>query len=137
MTKEALESYRSNKEEIKELQDKLYHMYRGDAMVGNNTILNYNKGYPVPQAVVGVDWGKIDRTKKRYEDRIETLAKECEEIEEFVEAIPDSIIRRIFRLYYIDGLSQRKVSKQVHISQSGISEKISSFLNSDKNDKKV
>lgn len=139
MTKEILEEYKSKKEEIKELQHRLSHLYNedADAMMGNDTILDYRKGYPVPQAVVGVDWEKIDRTVSRYEKRIEALTRECEEIEEFIEAIPDSLTRRIFRMYYLDGLSQCKISKQVHMSQASISEKISIFLKSDKTDKKV
>lgn len=137
MTKELLESYRSKKEEIKELQYKLEHLCDGDAMIGNDTIFDYRSGYPMPQAVVGVNWKRVDRTERRYKDRIAILIDDCEEIEEFIESISDSLTRRIYRMYYLDGLSQCKIAKQVHMSQASISEKISFFLNSDKNDKKV
>ena len=120
MTKELLESYRSKKAEIAELQYKLNHLNDGDAMIGNDTVFDYRSGYPMPQAVVGVDWGKVNRTTERYEDKIEELTKECEEIEEFIEAIPDSITRRIFRLHYIDGISQKNVAKMVHLERSGV-----------------
>ncbi|MBO5208496.1 MAG: hypothetical protein J6B68_04035 [Lachnospiraceae bacterium] len=128
VTKELLESYRSKKAEIAELQYKLNHLNDGDAMIGNDTIFDYRSGYPMPQAVVGVDWGKVNRTTERYEDKIEELTKECEEIEEFIEAIPDSITRRIFRLHYIDGISQKNVAKMVHLERSGVCKKISNFL---------
>ena len=66
-------------------------------------ILNYEKGYPVAEAVVGIDWGKVDRTEERYKKRIDMLTKECEEVEEFVESIPSHALtdfiqcRRILR----------------------------------------
>lgn len=130
MTKEFLEEYRSKKEEIGELQYKLRHMYNedADAMIGNDTILNYNKGYPIPQAVVGVDWNKIVRTEKRYEKRIEILTKECVEVEQWIENIPDSLLRRIFRMYYIDKMTQRQIANKVHMDQSSVTRKIDNFL---------
>mgnify|MGYP006990178117 CR=1 FL=1 len=66
MTKEFLESYKSKKVEICELQNILQFGIGGNAMIGNDTILDYRKGYPVPQAVVGVDWDKMARTENRH-----------------------------------------------------------------------
>ena len=128
MTKKCLEDYKSNKEEIEELKYKLQHLYEGDAMIGNDTIFDYRGGYPVPQAVVGVDWGKLDRTKLRYENRIKQLEKERDEVEEFIENIPSGITRRIFRMYYIDGISQKDIAATVHMEKSNVSKKIASYL---------
>ena len=128
MTKERLESYRSCKEEIQELQYKLDHLGEGDSMIGNDTIFDYKTGYPRPQSVVGYDHKREERLRALYETRIEKLQKECTEIEEWVEAIPDSLTRRIFRMYYIDGLGQNKIAKRVHIAQSEVSKKISKYL---------
>lgn len=137
MTREKLEEYRSKEDEIGELKYKVKHLSENDSMVGNDTILDYRKGYPIPQAVVGKDNARYWRLRNRYENRITQLEKECEEVEVFIENIQDSMTRRIFRMYYIDGLSQSKISSKVHMSQSVVSEKISNFFNSDKNDKKV
>lgn len=128
MTKESLEAYRSKKEEIKELQQKLLNIADGKPMIGNDTILDYRKGYPIPEPVVGVDWEKVRRTEKRYKQKIDTLLQECEEVEEYIEEIPDSLMRRLIRMYYLDGLSQCEISKRVHMSQSSVSKKISFFL---------
>lgn len=128
MTRELLEGYRSKTEEIKELQCKLQHLYEGDSMIGNDTILDYTKGYPVPHAVVGVDWDKAYKTQLRYEKKIEILSNECKEVEEFIESIQDSVTRRIFRMYYIDGMSQRKISSIMHMDRSNVSKKIDAFL---------
>ena len=128
MTREQLEEYRSKKEEIAELEYKLQHLGAGDSMVGNDVIFDYRSGYPVPQSVVGVDWQKYDNTKARYQNRLDELQRECDEVEEFVESIEDSLIRRMFRLYYIDGMTQDKVAKKLHMHRSGVSKKISDFL---------
>ena len=128
MTKEFLESFRSKREEIAELNNKLFHLGEGDTMVDNDTILDYRKGYPVPQSVTGVDWDKVNRTEKRYQSRISKLKAECQEVEDFIESIPDSLTRRIFRMYYLDGLSQKDIAKNVHLDRSGISKKIGEYL---------
>lgn len=128
MTREELEEYRSKKEEIAELEYKLKHISDNDEMVGNDVIMDYRSGFPVPQSVVGVDWKKYDNAKARYTNRLARIRKECDEIEEYVERIEDSITRRIFRMYYIDGASQENVAKAVHMSQSLVSKKISDFL---------
>ena len=50
--------------------------------------------------------------------------------EEWIEAISDSLTRRIFRMYYIYGVRQSVIAQRVHLSQSKVSEKISGFLKS-------
>ena len=46
----------------------------------------------------------------------------------WIEAIPDSLTRRIFRMYYVDGMNQSRIAKRVHLSQSQVSRKIDGFL---------
>ncbi len=128
MTKESLEGYRSKKAEIAELHNALLELGDGKSMIDNDTILDCRSGYPVPQSVVGVDWGKVFRTESRYKKRISVLEEECQTVEEFVESIPDSLTRRIFRMYYMDGLPQREVARIVHMDKSSISRKIDKFL---------
>ena len=128
VTKEMLESYRSKKEEIKELQYKLKHLGEGDSLVGNDTIFDYRSGYPQPQAVVGTDWEKASRTEQRYRKKIAELESECQMIEDFVEGIKDSMVRRIFRMYYLEGKSQKVIGKAVHMDRSSISKKIDNFF---------
>jgi hypothetical protein len=128
VTKEQMESYRSKKAEITELTYKVQHLGDNDAMVGNDVIMDYRSGYPVPQSVVGVDLDKYHRLKARYKNRIAKLAEECEQIETYIEDIEDSITRRIFRMYYIDGLSQKCVAKAVSLDRSSVSRKIDQFF---------
>lgn len=130
MTKEMLDSYKSKKAEIQELNHTLAHLHEGDNMIGNSTIFDYRSGYPVPQSVVGVDWDKFDSTREKCNKRIRALEKECKEVEEFIENIPDSLTRRIFRMYFMQGLSQKAISEKISMERSSVSKKINMFLES-------
>lgn len=131
MTKERLASYRSNKQEIKELDWMLNNRWKSESMIGNDVVFDYSKGYPMPQSVVGFDQKKYERLQNRDLRRKTYLEKENEEIEDFVSQIKDSLTRRIFFQYYINGdkpVNQNVVSRKVHLDQSRISRKIDEYL---------
>lgn len=128
MTREQLKAYRSMKEEIRELNYKMEHIMEDDAMTGSSTILDYRSGFPVPQGVVGIDWGRYDRLKNQYRNKICILEKKCCAIEEYIENISDSVTRRIFRMYFIEGKKQREIGRLTHMDRSVVSRKINDFL---------
>ena len=136
MTKERLEAYRSSKMEILELEYTLNNRWKSDTMIGNDVIFDYSKGYPMPQSVPGFDWKRYERLQERDLKRKEFLETECTEIEDFVDGIKDSLIKRIFRMYYIDGrrnVTLEEVGKKVHMGRSGIGKKIDKFLKVSRN----
>ncbi len=126
MNLELLKEYKSKKEEIAELAYKLEHL--SSDLVGNSTILDYQKGYPRPQAVVGTDQERFYRLNAQWRQRKEQLEDECSKVEDFIEGIPDSLTRRIFRMRYIDNMSQRQIAEKVHIDKSTVSRKIEKFF---------
>lgn len=128
MDRKQLERYRSQKEEILELQYKLEHLGEGDSLTGNDIIFDYSTGFPRPQAVVGYDYDKEQRLRARYKDRLLKLKKECEETEQWVEAIIDSQTRRIFRMRYLEGKTLEQVGKKTYMDKSTVSRKIDNFL---------
>ena len=128
MTKEMLRSYRSKKDEIAELDWVLRHRWQDEGLIGNDVVFDYRKGYPRPQSVVGFDYARYDRLQDRDNAKKALLEQECAEIEEFVESIPDSLTRRIFRMMFIQGKKQKDVAKAVHLDQSRISRKIDDYL---------
>lgn len=128
MTKERLEGYKSCKAEIEELNYLLAHLKDGDEMIGNSAINDYQTGYPRPQSVVGRDYEKEFRMRAAYEKRIFKLEVECAEVEMWIEEIPDSLTRRIFRMYFKQGMSQKQVAKSVHLDRSRVSRKIDEYL---------
>lgn len=128
MTRKELEEYRSKIEEITELTIQMSQLQDGDSAIGNSTIMDYRTGYPIPQSVIGIDWDRCNRLEQHYQRQIEQLRADCMDVEKFIENINDSMTRRIFRLYYINGLSQDKIAKKVHLDKSSVSRKIENFL---------
>lgn len=136
MTKERLEAYRSSKMEILELEYTLNNRWKSDTMIGNDVIFDYSKGYPMPQSVTGFDQKRYERLQERDLRRKEFLETECAEVEDFVDRIKDSLIKRIFRMYYIDGrrnVTLEEVGKKVHMGRSGVGKKIDKFLKVSRN----
>ena len=128
ITKELLQGYRSKKAEIQELDYILKNRWRDEGLIGNDVIFDYGTGYPMPQAVVGFDYEKYKRLQDRDQRRKEQLEQECAEIEDWVETIPDSLTRRIFRMCFIDGRKQKAVAKAIHLDQSRVSRRVDDYL---------
>ena len=121
MTLESLKEYKSKKEEIAELAYKLEHL--PSDLVGNSTVFDYRSGYPKAQAVVGTDRERFYRLNAQWSKKKKQLEDECSQVEDFIEGIPDSLTRRVFRQRFIEGRTQEQISKSTHISQSSISKK--------------
>ncbi|MBD5550464.1 MAG: hypothetical protein HDQ96_04710 [Lachnospiraceae bacterium] len=108
ITKNLLNNYLKYKREIPFLQSELDEMEVSDSGLGNSVILDYRKGYPQPQSVVGFDW-------KRYEDRKSVLERrkaQVEAVEHWIECIEDGQTRCVFRMRYITGMSWVKIAEK-------------------------
>ena len=128
MEREQLVRYRSQKEEIRELRYKLEHLGEGDSLVGNTIIFDYKTGFPKPKAVIGYDHDKEQRLRERYETQMRKMEKDYEETERWVESIPESQTRRIFRMRFIEGDTQQKIGEKLHMDRSTVSKRIEAFL---------
>ena len=134
MTKKRLEAYRSERQEILELRHKLQALKPQD-YTGNDVIMDYRSGFPVPQSVVGTDLRAYHSRKEHLISEVSRLEQRCTEVEQWIEEIPDSLSRRIFRMYYMENNSQERVARTVYISQSLVSKKLSEFAKWNKNNK--
>ena len=109
MTVKRLESYRRLVREITILRWELNEMNTTDAGLGSSVINDYRGGYAQPQAVVGFD-GERYRRKRRLLDKKEA---EATEIKNWVEAIEDTVTRKVFEYYYLDGLPWKEIAKRL------------------------
>ena len=114
--------------EIEELKQRLAGLAYDEGLVGNSVIMDYRKGYPQPQSVVGFDYDLYEKRRARWTKRLEQLQQEVNEVEEWIEAIPDGMTRRCFRMVYIDGLTQQQVAKCVNLDRSRVSRKMDEYL---------
>lgn len=140
MTKERLAAYRSNRQEIRELEYTLNNRWRSEAMIGNDVIMDYNKGYPMPQTVVGFDQERYERLQDRDCSRKALLEGECRAVDDFIAEIQDSVTRRIFQLYFTEGEvkpTQAQIAGKIYLERSRISRRIDEYLKNAHNAQKA
>ncbi|MDO4170286.1 MAG: sigma factor-like helix-turn-helix DNA-binding protein [Lachnospiraceae bacterium] len=70
----------------------------------------------------------INRLIRINEARKQQVDKLLLEIEEFIEAIPDSNARQIFEMVFLDGKKQKEVAETVGYSRGRIPQIISKYL---------
>lgn len=132
-----LKEYRSKMDEIKELEYDLAHLAGSEILIGNSVILDYRKGYPQPQSLVGYDHKLETEMREKLGNKRKELLADVKEIEDWIEAIPDSVTRRCFRMVYKKGMSQQQTAMKVGIDQSRVSRKINNYLKTHKKPKKT
>lgn len=108
ITGNLLKNYRKYKREIPFLEDELEEILTTDAGLGNSVILDYQKGYPRPQSVVGFDRALYERRKGVLEHR----KAQVKAVEQWIESIEEGQIRCIFRMRYINGMSWVKIAEK-------------------------
>lgn len=109
MTRARLDNFRKLKREIPILEHEIRELWLTDKGMGNSVILNGKNGTKKPETVVGFD-------QEKYERRKETLRRKKEEakvIKEWIEAIEDGQTRCVFRMFYVDGMSWKKIAVKI------------------------
>jgi len=107
ITCKQLNRYTANAKAIRAIKRCIADMLGTDAGIGSDVILDYRKGYPRPQTVVGFDY-------KRYEQKLadlERLRVKQEEVEQWIEAIEDPMTRMVFEEYYLMGRSWEEIAR--------------------------
>lgn len=104
MTKEELIEYCDLKKEIEDLEKRIDKIHKTTEMI-SDTVQN---GYKHRAVIFGVD---LIRKRKlhTYEDKLQCfydkLFEQQNKIEDYIESIPKSDIRQIFRYKYIDNFN--------------------------------
>ena len=109
ITKKLLKDYARIKKEIPLLKSELSVLQNTDEGLGNSVIMDYKKGYPRPQSIVGFD-------KERYDRRAATLAhkeEQCAAVENFIAEIDDTLTRLVFYKRYIEDKKWEAVALEV------------------------
>ncbi len=96
------------------LEAELREMEETDKGMGISTILDYRTGYPIPQGVSGFEWDKYCRKH----DLLNRKRQEQKEVREWIEAIEDIQTRWVFRMWYIERLSWKKIAKKMGVPQN-------------------
>ena len=108
MTRNQLVEYCDLKKEIEDLEKRIDRIHKTSEMV-SDTVQN---GYKHRAVIYGVDL-KRKRKLNMYENKLQEfydkLFEEQNQIEDYIETIPQSNIRQIFRYRYIDGFSWNQI----------------------------
>ena len=104
MTAERLRQYRSIKEEIKELAEQIHRLDSSDIVQGSD------KDFPYIKHNFKVETGECDHTRELLRKELRLLKAEYHALNEFINNIADSEIRRIFRYRYIEGWTFQKIA---------------------------
>lgn len=137
MTENELNQYKAIKNEIADLNRRIQETKQGEVM-SFGTVKGSSKYFPyTPQNfhVSGIDPADTDKRQEQITELLrlrevqrDELMKKQVEIENYIAGIKDSITRTIFRMYFIDGLTQFQIARKTGYDQSVISRKINCNL---------
>jgi hypothetical protein len=121
--KEILLQYNALKNEINLLKAKIKELEQKEDYYTYDVVKGSSKSFPYIERTVkiyGIDQQYKERMMKTIrvkKDKLKALMLKCEEQEveiyEFIEAIPDSSIRQVFLLRYIDSLTWLQIAFRI------------------------
>ena len=132
MTPERLKQYRSLKAEIEELAEQIQMLESSDIVQGSD------KEFPYIKHNFKVETGEYDHTRDMLKKELGLLKSEYHALNEFINNIADSEIRRIFRYRYIEGLKWFQIASRLKVCGDGSTErkKHDRFLKVSRNSRK-
>lgn len=117
MTREELEEIFHIRKEIQDIEKRISRIEKQSTMVADAV----QKGYKRRAIIYGVDVKRAYKLQSNYERlkkfKIQLVDKE-KEIENYIEIIPFSEIRQIFRYRYLDGMNWIQVAHQMNSKYS-------------------
>jgi len=121
MDKKELSQLRHLKREVELLEQQIADAeYESSKYKASDVVLGSNPVWPYQEKtfrVEGIDIPKyerhLQRLRKKLEQRLEELMEMRERLEEYIETVPDSLIRQILILRYVNGLSWKQVAAHI------------------------
>jgi len=102
------------KQQIDEAENAVEIYSASDVVEGTNPVWPYQKRTFHIEGVAVPDYERrVERLRKKLQRRLEDLMNKREELEEYIETVPDSLIRMILTLRYINGLSWRQIANHI------------------------
>lgn len=125
MKEEELKKYRSNKKYIEYLERKSEKKYyEHSTVVGSMNEFPYIKR----KFAVSDDFEKSEINNRAEQQKKQRLEQAIYEVEKYIEEIQDIELKMIFSMYYIEGLKQEEVAKNLGYERSTIAKKITKEL---------
>ena len=132
MDRKRLSRHKSNKRELALLErqlDRLYERLENVETVSGK-VTKSGDDFPYIEEHVTVQMAEpkaataIKDQIRVKEDRQKVLQGEIEQVESFIEALPDGIEKRVLEMVYLDDMTQREAANQVGYTQARVSQVI-------------
>lgn len=127
MTRDELEQLKWLKKEVERAEKEYLNakpVYKADTVFGSDEENPENRIIPIR----GYTYENIDGKLKRYEKLIKKLNKEIDRLEDWIDSIPDSLIRQIMQLRYRNGLGWGQIGQELGFDRTTIAKKHDIFL---------
>ena len=130
MDRKRLSRHKSNKRELALIEkqlDRLYERLQGVETVSGK-VTKSGDDFPYIEEHVTVQMAEpkaataIKDQIRVKEDRQNVLQGEIEQVESFIEALPDGIEKRVLEMVYLDGESQYDAADVLEITQGRVSQ---------------
>jgi DNA-directed RNA polymerase specialized sigma subunit len=140
MTEAELSQYRAIKLEIEDLSFRIEQLREQKLQMTSTKVKGSLPDFPyteVHYSVAGPDKEEEERRlyriseleRKKRDKQTELIEKE-HEMHDFVYTVPDSNMRQILILRFIDGHTQDTIGRKLHMDQSLVSKKLTDFFKS-------
>ena len=126
MTRKEMDQCRSLRQEIRSIETA---MKSPRSTVVAVFYKDYRTGKGIPKSKQEVDNGEEELRILKGNLAIykRKLLKQLTKAEAFIESVESSELRTVLRMYYITGMSQEDIGKEMHYSQSRVSQIINAF----------
>ena len=138
MKEQELSQYRAIKFEIEDLSSRIKMLEQKGIQIVSDRVKGSSKHFPYIEKyfyISGVDPEEEDNRQMLINELLRKRNKKLDEliemesrIHDYIYMIPDSEIRQIFTFRYIDGLSQEEIGMKLHMDRSGVSKRITKYL---------
>ena len=136
MDKKTLQRHKPNKRELALIDKALERLYDrrldipevSGKVTKSSDDFPYIEGHMTVKMVEPVASAALEKQIREKELRRKVLLKEIEEVEEFIEQLPEGEDKRIFELTYLEGMKQREVAEAVGLDRSVVSRRMSKYF---------
>ena len=136
MTREKLRRHKANKKELEAVVQALDKL-RGDletVEIVAGKVKKSSDDFPYIEEHMTVKMYDPERTAqieariRKKEQRKAELEAEIQEVEAFIDNLPEGIDKQIFEKAYLEGMTQREIGEAFNLERSSISKKIGAVL---------
>jgi DNA-directed RNA polymerase specialized sigma subunit len=138
VTEQILGQYRAIKNEIEDLSFRIKRVEEKGVPMVSDRVRGSSRHFPYIEKyyyITGVDVEEDNKRRKLIQElqrkrnqKLDELLELESIIHDYIYEIPDSEVRQIFIFRYIDGLSQEEIGMKLHMDRSGVSKRITKYL---------